>query len=247
MGCPMAAAPAWIPGQHSYISHSSGLQHSPLSLGPAACCGVDTLHNTPGPAPLPCRGCLAASCWEAEQQPAGCWQRGEDAPFPPLPLAGHQRRWQDQEGSTRTYSRLLVKVALEGQCWGKEDCPTVGMKKLRLSCFSKTVGLHPRGAGATMSCPGGAWGKSSRNKPQVRPDGKVGHSYQSCLLWAGLVLQCFPEEKHPQRLFPMAGSKPFLIPQQGGRGRKLWRSHKDHYMQGPSTELNIATISALQR
>lgn len=83
MGCPMVAALAQVPGQRCYISHSTSLQYSPLSLGPAACCCVDTLHNTPGPTPLPCWGCTVAGCWEAEpsQQPAGSQQRGEDAPF----------------------------------------------------------------------------------------------------------------------------------------------------------------------
>lgn len=73
MGCPTAAALAQLPGQRCYISRSASLHHSPLSLGPTACCSVDTLHNTPGPTLLPHRGCPAADCWEAEpsQQLAG--------------------------------------------------------------------------------------------------------------------------------------------------------------------------------
>lgn len=51
----MVADLPWLCGQHCYIILSTGLQHSPLSLGPADCCSVDTLHNTTGPAPLPQR------------------------------------------------------------------------------------------------------------------------------------------------------------------------------------------------
>lgn len=53
VGCPTVADLPWLSGQHCYISHSTSLQHSPLSLGPADCCSVDTLLNTTGPAPLP--------------------------------------------------------------------------------------------------------------------------------------------------------------------------------------------------
>lgn len=51
------------PRQCGYVSRPMGLQHLPLSLGPAARCGVDTLHNAPSPAPLPLPG---AGCWGQE-------------------------------------------------------------------------------------------------------------------------------------------------------------------------------------
>lgn len=162
MGCRTAAAPARLPGQHCYISCSASLQHLPLSLGPAACRGVDMLHNTPGPAPFPCGGC--------RQQAAGRPSCRSSLPVPDkvekmlhtlLPLAEHWTRQQDQEGSPGTYSSLLVEVALKELWQGKEGCPAGGMEKLCHPSHTKLVGPHPRGAEATTSCPWGPWGKSS--------------------------------------------------------------------------------------
>lgn len=85
MGCPTVAAPARLPGQRCYISRSSGLQHSPLSLGPAACCGVDTLHNTPRPRSPSSPGLPGSRLLGGQALAAACrfHQGGEDAPSTP--------------------------------------------------------------------------------------------------------------------------------------------------------------------
>lgn len=62
----------------------------------------------------------------------------------------------------------------------------------------------------------------------MRPDGRVGPSFQRRLSWMGLALQHSLGEKHPRSLFPTPGSKLFLIPQRGRRGGKLWGNHRDH-------------------
>jgi len=220
LGWPMAAAPARLPGPRCYISCPTSLQHSPLSLGPAVCRGVDTLHNTPrSRSPSPSR---LPGCWKAElsQQPAGSRQGKEDAP------------------STPASSRAPEEVV------GPRRVPKDLLKPAGRSCSGETVvgegGLpHKRGGEALPPLPQRACGAAPAGvrepprpvpegpevnppaEPGIKPDGRVGSSFQRCLSWMGLVLQRSPREKHPRRLFRMPGNKLFLTPQQGGRGGKL--------------------------
>lgn len=87
----------------------------------------------------------------------------------PVPLAGHQRRWQDQEGSPRTYSSLLIEAALEGVWWGKLGCPMEGMEKLCVPSSSKPVGMDPRAVGALYLLPQGDPGVNPPAEPGTNP------------------------------------------------------------------------------
>lgn len=89
------------PRQCGYVSRPMGLQHSPLSLGPAARCGVDTLHNAPSPAPLPLPG---AGCWGLSSWPGDNTLTAPTSSEEPKEVAG--------PGCVPRY--LLVEVAPEG-------------------------------------------------------------------------------------------------------------------------------------
>lgn len=89
------------PRQRCYVSRPMGLQHSPLSLGPAARCGVDMLHNAPSPAPLPLPG---AGCWGLTSWP------GDNTPT--APTSSKEPKEVAGPGCVPRY--LLVEVAPEG-------------------------------------------------------------------------------------------------------------------------------------
>lgn len=57
------------------------------------------------------------------------------------------------------------RIALKGAWQGKEG-PSGGLEKLSLPSGSKPAGLHPRGAGATMSCTRMCWGKYPLNEEE---------------------------------------------------------------------------------
>lgn len=175
------------PRQHCYISRPMGLQHSPLSLGPAARCGVDMLHNAPSPAPLPLpRGwLLGAELLAARRQYSdrsylqrGAQGGGRNRTSPQVQVAlegllghntgGHlptpQRACSLFDKSLtlpHSHSVFRIKISCHHGGHGPEEplgrraALQKGASSLSFPPTAKPAEPHPRGAGATRSCPGG--------------------------------------------------------------------------------------------